>query len=110
MVSGIIRFFYPLPPLVDAKAANMAEAYWMSLTRDVPFSKYGEDETTIAAAGKLLRLGSLCFTFYTCVRFLNAKRKCRVEFSGVAAINDTYSVMQACAIATWVYVNVSLAS
>ena len=82
----------------------------MSLTRDVPFSKYGEDETTIAAAGKLLRLGSLCFTFYTCVRFLNAKRKCRVEFSGVAAINDTYSVMQACAIATWVYVNVSLAS
>lgn len=29
----------------------MAEVYWMSLTRDVPFSKYGEDETTIAAAG-----------------------------------------------------------
>ncbi|CAN0533605.1 unnamed protein product, partial [Scytosiphon promiscuus] len=37
-------------PLCPLKAANMAEAYWMSLTRDVPFSKYGVDETTIAAS------------------------------------------------------------
>ena len=29
----------------------MAELYWMALTRDVHFSKYGQDETTIAAAG-----------------------------------------------------------
>ena len=36
-----------------AKAPNMAEAYWMSLTRDVPFSEYGDDETTIAASGTL---------------------------------------------------------
>ena len=30
----------------------MAEVYWMALTRDVPFSKYGEDEATVAAAGR----------------------------------------------------------
>lgn len=35
-----------------SQAAQLAELYWMSLTRDVPFSKYGEDEDTIAAAGK----------------------------------------------------------
>lgn len=29
----------------------MAELYWMALTRDVNFSQYGEDETTVAAAG-----------------------------------------------------------
>ena len=36
-----------LPP----QAAQMAELYWMALTRDVPFSQYGEDEATVAAAG-----------------------------------------------------------
>ena len=29
----------------------MAELYWMALTRDVPFSQYGEDEATVEAAG-----------------------------------------------------------
>jgi len=37
---------YPKP-----KAAQLAEVYWMALTRDVPFSKYGVNEETIAAAG-----------------------------------------------------------
>ncbi|CAN0473339.1 unnamed protein product, partial [Scytosiphon promiscuus] len=31
-------------------AAQMAELYWMALTRDVPFSQYGEDEATVEAA------------------------------------------------------------
>ncbi|CAN0344122.1 unnamed protein product, partial [Laminaria digitata] len=31
----------------------MAEQYWMALTRDVPFSQYGEDEATVAAADNL---------------------------------------------------------
>ncbi|CAM9093034.1 unnamed protein product [Laminaria digitata] len=34
-------------------AAQMAEMYWMALTRDVPFSQYGEDEATVAAADNL---------------------------------------------------------
>nr|CAF04025.1 vanadium-dependent iodoperoxidase 1 [Laminaria digitata] len=34
-------------------AAQMAEQYWMALTRDVPFSQYGEDEATVAAADNL---------------------------------------------------------
>ena len=38
---------FTIPP----QAAQMAELYWMALTRDVPFSKYGEDEATVAAAG-----------------------------------------------------------
>lgn len=33
------------------QAAQLAEVYWMSLTRDVPFNNYGANETTIAAAG-----------------------------------------------------------
>ncbi|CAM9447778.1 unnamed protein product [Laminaria digitata] len=45
-------------PLVTALnsedfAAQMAELYWMALTRDVPFSQYGEDEATLAAADNL---------------------------------------------------------
>ena len=32
-------------------ARSLKEDYWMALTRDVPFSKYGEDEATVAAAG-----------------------------------------------------------
>ena len=38
---------FTIPP----QAAQMAELYWMALTRDVPFSKYGKDEATVAAAG-----------------------------------------------------------
>lgn len=36
---------------VQPQAAQLAEVYWMSLVRDVPFSQYGEDNTTVAAAG-----------------------------------------------------------
>lgn len=42
------------------QAAQLAELYWMALTRDVPFSKYGEDEATVAAAGKSLWLAYMC--------------------------------------------------
>ncbi|CAN0450676.1 unnamed protein product, partial [Laminaria digitata] len=42
----------PVPALnSEDLAAQMAEVYWMALTRDVPFSTYGEDEATVAAAG-----------------------------------------------------------
>ncbi|CAM9112449.1 unnamed protein product, partial [Laminaria digitata] len=37
----------------EALAAHLAEVYWMSLTRDVPFSMYGEHEDTLAAADNL---------------------------------------------------------
>lgn len=33
------------------QAAQMAECYWMALTRDVPFNQYGSDEVTVTAAG-----------------------------------------------------------
>ena len=36
-----------MPP----QAAQMAELYWMALTRDVPFSQYGVDDATVEAAG-----------------------------------------------------------
>ena len=34
------------------QAAQLAEVYWMSLVRDVPFSQYGSHGDTNAAAGK----------------------------------------------------------
>src|SRR5271154_2939965 len=39
-------------------AAQMIEAYWQALTRDVPFSQYGTDPTIAAAAGELTGLAS----------------------------------------------------
>ncbi|CAN0535221.1 unnamed protein product, partial [Scytosiphon promiscuus] len=44
----------PCTPLLTccSQAAQLAEVYWMSLTRDVPFSKYGEHDDTVAAAGE----------------------------------------------------------
>lgn len=41
----------PFPARI-AQAVQLAEVYWMSLTRDVPFSKYGEHNDTIIAAGE----------------------------------------------------------
>lgn len=35
----------------NLQAAQLAEVYWMALLRDVPFSQYGVNEDTIAAAG-----------------------------------------------------------
>lgn len=43
-------YFNRFPP----QAAQLAEVYWMSLVRDVPFSQYGNHQDTNAAAGKLL--------------------------------------------------------
>lgn len=42
----------PLVLCILAQAAQLGEVYWMSLTRDVPFSKYYDHPDTIAAAGK----------------------------------------------------------
>ena len=39
-------------------AAQMIEAYWQALTRDVPFSQYGTDPTIAAAATELTGLSS----------------------------------------------------
>ena len=39
-------------------AAQMIEAYWDALARDVPFSQYGTDPTIAAAAGELTGLAS----------------------------------------------------
>src|SRR5208282_6105214 len=39
-------------------AAQMIEAYWQALTRDVPFSQYGTDPTIAAAATELTGLPS----------------------------------------------------
>ncbi|CAN0356400.1 unnamed protein product [Laminaria digitata] len=38
------------------QASQLAECYWMSLVRDVPFSQYGSNPVTRAAAGELQRL------------------------------------------------------
>ncbi len=39
-------------------AAQMVEAYWMALARDVPFSQYGTDSTIAAAASELSGLSA----------------------------------------------------
>ena len=39
-------------------AAQMIEAYWQALTRDVPFSQYGTDATIAAAASELSGLSA----------------------------------------------------
>ncbi|MGB9366868.1 MAG: vanadium-dependent haloperoxidase [Xanthobacteraceae bacterium] len=48
----------PPPPTFESAetAAEMAELYWMSLTRDVPFARYGENELVAMAAKDLSRL------------------------------------------------------
>ncbi|CAM9570084.1 unnamed protein product [Ectocarpus sp. 13 AM-2016] len=44
----------PVPTLESPEwAAQLAECYWMALSRDVPFSRNGTDEITIAAAACL---------------------------------------------------------
>ena len=47
----------PAPALASAQAGGeMVEAYWQALARDVPFSRYGSDATTQAAAADLSKL------------------------------------------------------
>jgi hypothetical protein len=44
----------PAPAIASAEAASeMAELYWMALTRDVPFRNYGSNATVAAAAANL---------------------------------------------------------
>ncbi|MBV8144912.1 MAG: vanadium-dependent haloperoxidase [Gammaproteobacteria bacterium] len=47
----------PSPTLASAeRAGEMVEDYWMALTRDVPFSQYGNEPLTAAAIADLNRL------------------------------------------------------
>src|SRR5215470_5062163 len=47
----------PAPALASAqRAGEMVEDYWMALTRDVPFSQYGNEPLTAAAIADLNRL------------------------------------------------------
>lgn len=47
----------PAPAFASAEeAGEMAENYWMALTRDVPFADYGAHPLTLAAAADLSRL------------------------------------------------------
>jgi hypothetical protein len=48
----------PPPPAFSSaeEAAEIAENYWMALTRDVPFAEYDENPLTISAVGDLSRL------------------------------------------------------
>jgi hypothetical protein len=47
----------PAPAFASAEeAGEMAENYWMALTRDVPFSEYSTNPLTIAAAADLSRM------------------------------------------------------
>ena len=54
---------------VTMQAAQQTEVYWMALTRDVPFSQYGNDGLVQVAAGKSHSIGihpgsSLALHFY----------------------------------------------
>ena len=47
------------PPLASAeRAGEMVEDYWMALTREVPFSQYGNEPLTSGAIGELNRLSN----------------------------------------------------
>lgn len=47
----------PAPALASAeRAGEMVEDYWMALTREVPFSRYGNEPLTAAAIDELNRL------------------------------------------------------
>ena len=50
---------FPVPPVFASaeNAAEMAELYWLALTRDVPFRAYDHDVTIAAAATELRALG-----------------------------------------------------
>src|SRR2546427_3812564 len=47
----------PAPALASAeRAGEMVEDYWMALTRDIPFSQYGNEPVTAAAITELNKL------------------------------------------------------
>lgn len=54
------RLGLPPAPSFDSKeeAAEMAELYWMALTRDIPFNQWSTDPTIAAAAADLTNFGS----------------------------------------------------
>ncbi len=67
----------PPPPRFEDEefAAEMVECYWLALTRDVPFSQYGNEPLTAAAIDDLKRFS----TFQN----VNAANLFRADFPGV---------------------------
>lgn len=51
----------PAPPAFDSaqRAAEMAELYWLALTRDVPYGEYGSSALVADAAADLTRMSDL---------------------------------------------------
>src|SRR2546428_441616 len=50
----------PAPAVASAeRAGEMVEDYWMALTRDIPFSQYGNEPVTAAAVAELNTLSDL---------------------------------------------------
>lgn len=55
------QFIMPPAPRLDSpeSSAEMAELYWMSLLRDVPFARFAEDPLAVAAAAELSAMPGL---------------------------------------------------
>ena len=66
----------PPPRFADEEfAAEMVECYWLALTRDIPFSQYGNEPLTAAAIEDLRRFSTF--------KDVNAKNLFRTDFPGV---------------------------
>ena len=66
----------PPPRFADEEfAAEMTECYWLALTRDVPFSRYGNEPLTAAAIDDLRRFSTFAD--------VNAATLFRADFPGV---------------------------
>src|SRR5215510_1089847 len=67
----------PAPPRFEDEefAAEMTECYWLALTRDVPFSRYGNEPLTAAAIDDLRRFSTFAD--------VNAATLFRADFPGV---------------------------
>lgn len=44
---------HAIPTTFGIQAAQMAEVYWMALTRDIPFGEFATNSLVRAAAGEL---------------------------------------------------------
>lgn len=66
----------PPPPFASEEfAAEVAECYWLALTRDIPFSQYGNEPTSTAAINDLKR--------FSIFQNVNAGNLFRLDLPGV---------------------------
>src|SRR5262245_61160550 len=67
----------PAPPRFEDEefAGEMVECYWLALTRDVPFSQYGNEPLTGAAINDLKRFSTF--------KNVNTRNLFRTEFPGI---------------------------